>query len=43
MEVSGELQAPVTFFLQEKRHIHWIGDCVGARAGLDETEKRNMF
>jgi hypothetical protein len=38
MEVSGQLHPPAAL----PPGTHWIGGCVGARAGLDAVQKRNI-
>jgi hypothetical protein len=45
MVVSGQLHTPAALSPgKEPNGIHWIGDWVGARAGLDIMEmKRNPF
>jgi hypothetical protein len=44
MEVSGKLHTPVRFTPKERAlGSHWIGGCVGPRAGLDAVVKRKIL
>jgi hypothetical protein len=43
MEVSGQFHASDRFTPRERAlSTHWIGGCVGLRAGLDTVVKRKI-
>jgi hypothetical protein len=43
MGVSGQRHAPAAFILAERTTgTHWIGGCLGLRAGLDAEVRRRM-
>jgi hypothetical protein len=44
MEVNGQIHDPAALPLAKKSPIpHWIGGCVGPRAGLDTVQKRKIM
>jgi hypothetical protein len=42
MEMSGQLHAPLIYSEERAPSTHWIGGCVGPRAGLDAVMKKKI-
>ena len=43
MEVSGQHHAPAVLPPGKRPGTHWVGSCVGLRAGVDSMKKKNSL